>query len=234
MKNLLKLVSKLCLVSTLILLLNPGTVSANELDEVDVLEAEVSESFVNYYTSAFSNYDKVTVLDLDGNDITEKFYLDNIKCYNDNDFLSIKNYAIDNIGEICIDEISIPDKQSLMQSRAPFVSCPVSKRYFKVLNKNQAVGEIEYYLQGSFVWDRATGKITSVGVAVIRIPICRFGSGWSVDYSPIYTNSYANASKTNATFTGQFKVTATYNYMFVPVFRETFSFSDTISASPFG
>lgn len=186
---------------TLCINFSTSSVNAQELNTVNV-----SEEFIDYVTDSFLNRDKVSVINKKGIDITEMYFLDNSDSFKENNFENIKLYFEKNIDTICIDESS-----ENVNTRSPFVTQTVSKRYYKVLNKGQASGELEYYLNGSFVWDRATGQITSVGNASINITHNDFGAGWKKHISNMTTNSSISGDKYYATFSGGFNLRVTYS-----------------------
>ncbi|MFV0380692.1 MAG: hypothetical protein ACK5KR_00420 [Breznakia sp.] len=229
-----KMISKL-VVLVIGIFVGSVTIQANETAEhaIDNDIEEVSEKFIDYFGSVFLNFKNVTVLDLNGNDITNDFYNKNIVNYNNNDFSSIKTYVNREVSEVFIDESNV-NLEKLKTERSPFVSCPISKRYYKVIRHEQANGEIEYYLSGSFVWDRATSIITSIGAASIRISHVSFGARWAHATTNMSTSSYLTASNTVANFKGSFNIVATYKIGFITIYNETIQFSKSFSSYPFG
>ena len=180
-----------------------STLSVNALESKTI---QVSEKFIDYVADSFLNQDKVSVINKEGIDITEQYFSDNSNSFRKKDYESIKLYFEKNIDTICIDE-----SVESINTRSPFVNQTVSKRYYKVLNKEQASGEIEYYLNGSLVWDRATGKITSIGNASINITHNSFGAGWKKHISNMSTNSSLSSDKYYATFSGGFNLRVTFS-----------------------
>lgn len=200
-------------------------VNAQELNTPDV-----SKEFVNYVTDSFLYKDKVTVINKEGIEITNEYFLNNDNFFKEKDFVSIKSYFEKNIDTICIDE-SFENKNA----RSPFVNQVVSKRYYKVLRKDQASGEIEYFLSGNFVWDRATNKITSIGNASINITVLNFGAGWEKHITSMSCGSKISTDKYYATFTGGFNLRVTFSRMNIIVFDVNFGrLTATATAHPEG
>ena len=148
-------------------------------------EIQVSELFKDYFTEVFLNPDKVTVLNKNKEDITQDFFEANNQYFENNNFVKIKEYYNNYIDEIYVEEI----KQNSL-SRSPFVTNSVSKHVYKELHKNQANGEISWYLKGTYVWDRATGRITSITDGAILIERINFGQAWSGTTNSMSTKSW--------------------------------------------
>lgn len=175
-------------------------------------EIQVSELFKDYFTEVFLNPDKVTVLNKNKEDITQDFFEANNQYFENNIFVKIKEYYNNYIDEIYVEEI----KQNSL-SRSPFVTNSVSKHVYKELHKNQANGEISWYLKGTYVWDRATGRITSITDGAILIERINFGQAWSGTTNSMSTKSWLTDDDTVAHFKGSFnlKVSLTHEYVTV-------------------
>ena len=179
--------------------------NTNHVKAFETEDINVGKEFIEYVTDTFTHEDKVTVIDFNGNNITNNYFSANVNHYLNNDFKSIKIYFIN-----CIDNIYIDESNENINTRSPFVTQTVSKRYYKVVNKEQASGELEYYLNGSFIWDRATGLISSVGNASINITYNNFGTNWNKIVSNMTTSSSMSSDKCYAYFSGGFNLRVTF------------------------
>lgn len=175
-------------------------------------EIQVSDLFKDYFTEVFSNPDKVTVLNKNKENITLDFFNTNKQYFEENNFIKIKEYYNKYIDEIYVERIEQNDL-----SRSPFVTNSVSKHVYKELHKNQANGEISWYLKGTYVWDRATGRITSITDGAIIIDRINFGQLWSGTTNNMSTKSWLTDDDTVAHFKGSFNLKVSLKYSYVTV-----------------
>lgn len=192
-------------ISVFLMVISVSQANAYEMKNSNI---KVSDMFVEFIDDIFSNKDKTTVWNTENVDITEQFFYDLQSYYNIRDYASIKTYTIDhNVAEMSLDESTIEN----FKYRSPFVHQLVNKRFFKTVNKEQASGEVEYFLRSSFVWDRATYKITSVGDVTIDITKQNFGNNWTTEISSMSASSQLSSDKYEVTFKGSFNMRAIYS-----------------------
>lgn len=194
-------------------------------------ESRVTPEFVEYITDAFETKEKVTVTDNNGEDITDVFFEQTTTDYQNKDYLAIKEFVENNVDTICIDN----SYTNNINSRSPFVDQVVNKRYYQTIQKAQASGEVVYYIQGSLVWDRATGKITSVSKTTLDVTSINFGYQWQSSLYGISTSSSITSDKYYAKFSVQFGIRTQFYQGYVLVFDvDCGKISKTATVSPEG
>lgn len=207
-KNVIITILVFCAIVPLVVF-NTINVSASSLN------VEVSELFIDYMDDAFANRDKVKVFDKDNNEITKEFFNETIELYTNKNYHEIKNIISCNVEEMYIDE-----SYEIIETKSPFVTQVTSQRYYKEFSKAQANGELVYYLTGSFVWDRANGKITSISKAAIKdIKVSSLGSRWSYSINNVSTNSYISDGGYKANFEGSFNLRCVFKTAGITIYN---------------
>ncbi len=122
--------------------------------------------FPNFYTET----DKYTIYDSNGQDITEEFYDNTNHFFIRNDFVGLKKYVIANqiTGEKIVEDDNSP------QTRATR-SNTVAKDFYKEFNTGKVAGDILYRVSGTYTWDINSGKITQYtnSKLTIRLVLCQ-------------------------------------------------------------
>lgn len=148
--------------------------------------------------------------------------------FKENNFVKIKEYYRE-----FVDEIFIEKSEQNIQTRSPFVTNSVSKLFYKELHKNQANGEISWYLKGTYVWDRATGRMTSTSNGTIIIDRINFGQSWTGTVNNMRTKSWLDEEDTRANFSGSFNLKAEMKQNHVTIFSVDFgTLSCQVSGQP--
>lgn len=230
MNKKLKIVLALCLTFSMAMV-SLHAVMASHLHESHQLEdndLEVSELFIDYINDVFINQNKVTIIDNSGNDITNTFFEFNQLFFEKKDYSQLKQYINDNVDYICIDE-----GYSNENAKSPFVKQSVNERYYQIVKKNGAAGEIVFYIKGWFIWDRATNKITDHSSATIELSTYSFGANWRVTSSSATTGVTVANNKYSITFRAYFNLNAKF-YMLGEVIKDVDlgTFGDTFTKYP--
>lgn len=197
MKKIIKIMFTISL-TTMMLLSNMVTGYA-----LESTKQQLSNIFIEHVDDMFECKEDAIVIDYDGNDITEKFFTDNYDFYLQKDYNTISNYFDDNINFSSVEKNYIND-----MARSPFVDQVVNKSFTVGAGSNIS-GTITYTISGSFTWDRATGKITSIGNATMQYS-ASLPQFWRTEVTSMSTNKSLSSDRYYATFSGNFKLKATF------------------------
>ena len=195
-----KVIKIICTISLTILMLLSNITSGYALD---TSEHQLSNIFIEHVDDMFAYKKDAIVIDFDGNDITDKFFDDNHEFYLQKDYNSIIDYFDHNVNYSSVEENYIND-----MARSPFINQVVNKS-FTVASGGNIAGTVTYTISGSFVWDRATGKITSVGNAKMQYS-ASLPAFWRTEVTSMSTNKSLSSDKYYATFSGTFRLKATF------------------------
>ena len=222
MKKLLKMNFIICLVLTLIY---SSIANSSALGNEDI---QLSNIFITHVDNMFNYQDKSVVIDKNGNDMTNQFFSDNHNYFMQKNYLSIKNYMDTYVCQSSVEKNTVNNL-----ARSPYVTQTVNKSFTSAPGGNVA-GTVTYSVNGSFTWDRATGKITSIGNTTMYAS-ASLPAFWRYEVTSISTNKSLSSDKCYATFSGTLKMKATFSPAAIPLMTANLGpFSGSVTAHPEG
>lgn len=171
--------------------------------------------FSEFITNFFDNSEKCSVVDKQGNDITQLFidlHTNNLK---NSQFEIINEFVSQNISKISFVNTEKASECNNEITPYAYVNESVSEQFMEVIEaeRNGILAgrseEIYYTISGNFVYDFSNAKIISCGSALLNIVHTTFGQWWSYDLSNIRTNSKISSDKYTVDFSAGFNIKAT-------------------------
>lgn len=197
----------------------------------DTIQSQnVSNLFINAIDSCFSSDTDSIVYDYYGNDITNQFLDICTEYYNNSDYVSIWDYAQENIGSISNvtiskEENSLKSEQKKLkfeaaQTRASSKTIPVKEsKYFiarGIKSGNQTTAmEFNIVVRGKYTENANTGKILSASVSSVKMDYTSPGNNWTI--TPYVSTAKAVKGTYDVTFIGSMYFEAIFEVPVGPI-----------------
>ena len=201
---------KKIIVSFALILATLTMIPISTVNASNFVDDSTNQHFIEFIDKFYNDKSNFYFLDNNDRDVTEQFYIDNLENYFKGDYRAIESYVNLNISEACESEVEFEN----INSRSPFVNGTVSNTYFKTVEakRNGILAgqkeQIQYRVSGTYVWDRATSKITSAGATRFQMLYTSFGKIWSWNTSNTSASSQISSDKYSVTFRYSFNLDA--------------------------
>lgn len=187
---------------------------------------EPTERFVRLITDYFNQQNAYTVFDEEENNISDKFYSDNINNYKSANFNAIRLYVVNNVSYFSKTTIEkVPSNITASYTNGGITPYATERKYVKQEDSYIASANSSIYgtisidctatLTGSFVCNYNTGVISSYSGPTLSFSYEPENfddtSSLNVSANNISTSAKISSNKYSITFTAYYDVTGTYN-----------------------
>ncbi|MGD0032160.1 hypothetical protein SLT67_12420 [Paenibacillus illinoisensis] len=197
---------------TLVLSCSAITSASANVSEENNETSEISSLFTNFIDNAYENTEDLTVKDLSGSIVTDRFIEVTSGSYEAADYRTIQNLIIENNWFLSYREHTPLDNlnESGLQVNATsdIRGENVSERFYHIAkdSKDKFTKEWVVTLSGDFSYNTSTFKVTSVSGPKVSLTTANFGAMFSPALEDIYT--YNSSSGSTATFNARYKMRA--------------------------
>ena len=212
-----------CMLSILLLISVSGTVQAAES------VSQPSEKFIQFCEDYFLSPMEYKVVDKEDNDISQKFYDDNIKAYKRSKIDSIWKYTklkVSMFKKSIVDETQAQSKEFL--PLGSLITKTISDWFyvFETSGSWTPDFELQYYISGRYVYSYNTGEILEYTGPTVWIEYCDLNGVWSYAMTNVSTRGTIASNKYSIVFSASFKLQSSCSIPIgdigIPGFGETF------------
>lgn len=213
MKKYIRIVLVLLIVGSLL-----GSASASETSpNIKEFSTEAAEqyaaerqAFINYISDFFDFPDEWHAISKDGNDISEKFYMDNIDLYLDGKFDDLKTNADNQIAwlENYVDDIEKIDQASNAKPKAILDTTTLTTSTYLVYICDRVTSNYEFAVtvSGDYEYNSQTKRITSTEYPTISVYYYQFPDQGTLTLTNIKKTKSIIDNGTKASFEVTFSV----------------------------
>ncbi len=217
--------SFLCLI--FVFILGASAFVKEEGNNLEITRSNFSDIIVPYY----ENQENVKVINKDGSDITDVFYMDTWKYYKQQDYDYIEQYCKQNVKIMSRIEV----ETQTIETRAS--STKSISEVFTEYPEDDILGHritVNYTISGTYIYDRNTGKILSAYNASLKnIMYADAGVGWHFSPKNISTNANKSSDGYTARFSASFHLYGNFSGENVKIEDADFgTLGDTVEVTP--
>lgn len=165
-----------------------------------------AQDFINFISPFFKHPDKYTVFDIDGNDISDEFYAENIKLYKNGDFEALR--AIADVTISTIDSSGDSVKGSAIGNSVVVPMAIVGHDLTEWLSwwTDWPTFEFQVYVSGDYLVDTTNSRVTNTYAPSVWLEWYSQPQQGTCELKNVSTSSSKTYSNTRAKFSTTFSV----------------------------